>query len=171
MIATTSPSYSQNATGGSARSEIPWSMLECENRGHCGAWLFDGANGEMGQTFDLRGRSHLHVEQFDDTHVFINRADENGLTATYTGKRDGTHIYGRVIWDWPGHFHGGGPWNADIEDVTPEEALRLAGKALSEGNIVQAHRWYYEAARRGSALGLRLLLENEQRYGLISPHK
>ncbi len=148
---------------GAAQPTLPWTMTECENNGHCGAWLFDGTDGEMAALPNARG--HLHVLEYDRSHVKITRYDEfgysAGLSAIYDGTLIGDHITGTVVWDWPGHFHGGGPWSADIEHVTAAEALNRARAASDQGNSIQAHRWLYEAAKQGDPRAQRLLADSE----------
>jgi TPR repeat protein len=102
---------------------IPGKMTECE-ADRCGAvWTFQGKEGTG--TWGTGTRANLKVERFDAQGVVIQRTDVSGntigLTATYTGKRNGNRVEGNVTWTWPGHLRAPatGKWSATFENPEP----------------------------------------------------
>ncbi len=98
-------------------------MNECE-AGRCGAlWTFHGNEG-IGN-WGNGTRANLRVERFDTQGAVIQRTDVSGktvgLTATYTGKRNGNRVEGDVTWTWPDHMSAPakGKWSATFEDPDP----------------------------------------------------
>jgi len=70
-----------------------------------GVWTFTGSTGKAQWPNDAT--ADLTIERFDDEHVVIRRTDtgiSQGLTALYTGKRDGYRIHGDVVYTWPAQW-------------------------------------------------------------------
>jgi hypothetical protein len=81
-------------------------MTECEGTNNCATWTFLGTQGN-GQ-WPSGEVANLSVEHTEGSGVTIRRADSTGssagLTAVYTGTRNGTQIEGKVTSSWPGHW-------------------------------------------------------------------
>lgn len=95
----------------------PVTMTECEGVNNCATWTFLGTQGN-GQ-WPSGEIANLSVEKFDADTVVIRRADSTGpsagLTATYTGTRNGDRIGGEFLSSWPGHWKSKpGNWYATI---------------------------------------------------------
>jgi hypothetical protein len=101
-----------------AEQPLPVRILESE-QSVIGEWVFSGRTGKAVWANGVA--AELTIEQYDAERVIIRRRDTTAithdLTAVYTGKLQGAHVSGQVVYTWPGHFGdkpASAPWAGDI---------------------------------------------------------
>jgi hypothetical protein len=106
---------------------VPMKLAVCEGFS-LGVWLCGGVwtfNGNTGKAqWPNDATADLVLEGFDNEQVTIRRTDtwekSLGVTAVYTGKRNGHRLDGQVTYSWPGHWPEPkkGTWSATIDSVS-----------------------------------------------------
>lgn len=116
---------------------VPPKLSECEGSRCDGVWTFNGTVGTA--TWSSGARANLKVDHFDQQGITIQRTDVTGntpgLTAIYTGKRNGNRIEGDVTWKWPGHWNNpaNGKWSATIVGLTGSATAQPTPKQPGSG--------------------------------------
>jgi Putative esterase len=88
------------------------------------SWVLHGSEGDSHCRNGAVAK--LTIRQFDDNGIAMLRKDlpassSYGLTAVYTGRLYGDHVYGYATWSWPGHWDNrrpSGKWFAAVRSVT-----------------------------------------------------
>lgn len=114
-----------------SQAAAPVTMTECEGVNNCATWTFLGTQGN-GQ-WPSGEVANLTVEHYDNNSVVIRRADSTGssagLTAVYTGTRQGDRVGGEFTSTWPGHWENrAGNWYAMVDtNPLPPPTMRFCG--------------------------------------------
>jgi len=90
-------------SGAAAWAEPPagvWEETETYGAALRGSWNFSPATRTFQARWDNGSNALLRLEQYDDRHIVITRADSNGLNARYEGVRGPQGYTGQVTWTW-----------------------------------------------------------------------
>ncbi len=146
---------SNKATPSESSDPHPVAMTECEGINNCASWTFLGTQGNG--KWPSGDEASLIVENYDNGSVTIRRADSSGasagLSAVYTGTRDGTSVGGKVNYSWPGHPQDkkSGFWYAMIDAPRPLPTVmhfcdvNCITLQLQNGHYVSTTRYPWES--------------------------
>lgn len=153
------------STGRQFSPTSPPSLITEMENGVCGTWTFENGPGGSAR-WENGALATVTVKRLDDDQIEITRTDNTdsvspGLTATYSGKRNGDRVYGTVTWNRNGTSTGTGNWSATFEPLSLDETLSRAKNTSPERGFAVARCWYRHFCSRDEIKSVMLSLAKQ----------